>query len=768
MLASLTAQSFQLWLSLAVLSFALWLLLNSKNFKSNRFSRLSSLTFAVLALWILFLGAARYQSAQRQITESFLAHYNDEDDWIEITGLLIEPPLDRDSYIELRVRAEQLQLPNSSEFPIEGMVLARTSIDKDWRYGDRLILRGKLETAPEFEDFSYREYLARQGIDSLLSFAQVTRLESAQGNNLLSAIYSFRNYALQNLRQLYPDPEASLLAGILLGDESGLSEELKEDFNETGARHVIAISGFNITILAGLSISLFKKAFGVRRAAWVTLGIIVSYTILVGADASVTRAAVMGSLALFARQVGRRQLALNTLAFTAALMAIFKPTILWDVGFQLSFAATLGLVLYADPLTKWTNRLLSKRFSGEWAKKATGPIAEYFLLTIAAQITTLPLLLFYFQRFSLLSLPTNILILPVQPAVMILGGLSVLVSMIWMPLGQIVALSAWPFLAFTIRIVELFALPAWSSMALAPISAAIVIVYYLVLLVLTLRPVQIEAKKLRLQPSAILISTVLICLWVWSAVLAAPRGYLQITLLDVGDGEALLVRTPEGRNLLINGGESERQLSEGLGRALPFLDRRLDWLIVAGVEEEHIGGLPGSLERLAPDAIAWSGLPFASYESRLLRAEGLDLDMAFSNLRARQSFDLGAKAKIDVIDITEQGAILLIHMQGFRMLVPIGIDSETIRALDWGKEIGRVDAVLLADQGSLELNPLDWLENLNPNLILLSADALSSASFPVEEISKFLEDRTLLRTDRDGWIRLTTDGDQLWVEVESD
>jgi hypothetical protein len=113
MLASLTAQS----LSLAVLSFALWLLLNSKNFKSNRFSRLSSLTFAVLALWILFLGAARYQSAQRQITESFLAHYNDEDDWIEITGLLIEPPLDRDSYIELRVRAEQLQLPNSSRVP---------------------------------------------------------------------------------------------------------------------------------------------------------------------------------------------------------------------------------------------------------------------------------------------------------------------------------------------------------------------------------------------------------------------------------------------------------------------------------------------------------------------------------------------------------------------------------------------------------------------------------------------------------------------------
>jgi len=160
------------WLALAGSSFAGWLLLRGK--------RTFLGSFAALALCALFLGAARFQSAQRQITPDSLAHYNGNDVWLEITGLLVEPALDRDSYLELRVRAEQLQLPDSGEFPIKGMILARTSIDKNWQYGDRLILRGRLETPPEFEDFSYRAYLARQGIDSLLSFAQVVRLESGR------------------------------------------------------------------------------------------------------------------------------------------------------------------------------------------------------------------------------------------------------------------------------------------------------------------------------------------------------------------------------------------------------------------------------------------------------------------------------------------------------------------------------------------------------------------------------------------------------------
>jgi competence protein ComEC len=154
------------------------------------------------------------------------------------------------------------------------------------------------------------------------------------------------------------------------------------------------------------------------------------YTVLVGASASVLRAAIMGCFALIARQMGR-QTGINTLAITAALMAGDNPHIIWDVGFQLSFAATLGLVLYAEPLQTWFARLLAHRLPPATARRIAGPAGDYFLFTLAAQVMTLPIIAYHFQRISLVSIVANPVILPAQPPVMILGGLAVLLGLIW-------------------------------------------------------------------------------------------------------------------------------------------------------------------------------------------------------------------------------------------------------------------------------------------------------------------------------------------------
>ncbi|MEJ2601096.1 MAG: ComEC/Rec2 family competence protein, partial [Anaerolineales bacterium] len=175
-----------------------------------------------------------------------------------------------------------------------------------------------------------------------------------QGNFLLAWVYALKRRALGTVYQIFPDPEASLMAGILLGVETGIPGPVQQAFQATGTSHIIAISGFNITILAGLFSTLFVKLLGKRRrylAAGLSAAAIGLYTIRVGAEAAVVRAALMGALALFARQVGRQQDGLNSLGLVAALMALANPNILWDVGFQLSFMATLGLVLYAEPLT---------------------------------------------------------------------------------------------------------------------------------------------------------------------------------------------------------------------------------------------------------------------------------------------------------------------------------------------------------------------------------------------------------------------------------
>ncbi len=275
------------------------------------------------------------------------------------------------------------------------------------------------------------------------------------------------------------------MAGILLGVYAGIPTSVSEAFRAAGVSHIIVISGFNMTIVAGLFAVVFGRLFGRRWGAVAAVLGITLYTLLVGATASVVRAAIMAGLSLFAAQVGRRQDGLNTLAFVAALMALFNPAVLWDVSFQLTFLATLGLVLYAEPLSRAFMNFATRRLPTTTAERIVGPVGEFFLFTLAAQLTTLAVMAYYFQRLSLVSLLSNPMILPAQPAVEILGGLALILGLIWLPLGQLAAYLAWPFLVYTIRVAEWFAALPGSTVNLGQVALPLVFLYFALLFSLT-------------------------------------------------------------------------------------------------------------------------------------------------------------------------------------------------------------------------------------------------------------------------------------------
>jgi competence protein ComEC len=239
-LASLVSIPLWLWLLLAIVVAAILLVLR------RQLSWLSQ--FALLAACALLLGAARYQVAQPHFTSADLAYYNDPVQRVEIRGLIVKPAVTQDSYTDLIIQAEQISSTGGESEPTHGLLLARVDLGVDWQYGDELLVRGELQTPSADEDFSYRDYLARQGIYSLVPFAAAEKLASDQGNIFWASIYDLRQRSVEVIHRLYPDPEAALLAGILVGDESGLSNSLKTAFNNTGTRHIIAISGFNIAV----------------------------------------------------------------------------------------------------------------------------------------------------------------------------------------------------------------------------------------------------------------------------------------------------------------------------------------------------------------------------------------------------------------------------------------------------------------------------------------------------------------------------------------
>src|SRR3990172_1341245 len=237
--------------------------------------------------------------------------------------------------------------------------------------------------------------------------------------------------------------------------------------------------------IAGLFFTFFSRFLGPRRGTVLAILGIGFYTILVGGEAAVIRAAIMGGLSLLARQIGRRQFGLNTLLAVAMLMCIVNPLYVWDVGFQLSFFATLGLILYATPFSEFANQIIVKYFPTSAAEKFAELFSEFVLLRLAAQLTAIPIMAYHFQRISLVSFIANPFILPAQPAVMILGGLAVLLSLLCFPFGQIAAWVAWPFVVYTIRIVELFDRVPHGTIFLGELSIWFVILFYAALLSVT-------------------------------------------------------------------------------------------------------------------------------------------------------------------------------------------------------------------------------------------------------------------------------------------
>ena len=265
--------------------------------------------------------------------------------------------------------------------------------------------------------------------------------------DVYGVIFSIKNNFESAVARSIPEPNASFINGILLGSRQNIPDDLKEAFNETGTTHILAISGYNIMIISWAVLTGLVIFFRRKTAFWLSVITICAFVVLTGASASVVRAAVMGLLLLFAQGYGRLYSPKNSIVFTGAAMVYFNPFVLkFDIGFQLSFAAILGLMYLYPYLNSKLNKV-----------PKLGTLKEITLMTLSAQIAVAPFLIYYFNNFSLVSLPVNVLILPFIPAAMFVGFISGLAGMAFLPLGQAVGWFAWAITTYQIETVKLFA-----------------------------------------------------------------------------------------------------------------------------------------------------------------------------------------------------------------------------------------------------------------------------------------------------------------------
>ncbi len=571
-------------------------------------ARKTRVGLALLAAAFLLLGAWRYAASLPVIDDAHVAWYNGRGE-VTLVGVVHEAPEPRGTRWRVRIAAREITHAYGHA-PVDGLVLATLPAYPVVHEGDVVRLHGALAEPPVWEDFSYRDYLAREGIFSLMNMPSVEVLAGSSGRGLGHALAALRARGEAVIAALIPNPEAALLTGILLGREGGISADVMAAFRTTSTAHIIAISGFNITVIAGALLKMLTRTLGRRWAVAITIPAVALYAVLVGADPPVVRAAIMGCIALVALLLGRRNDALNALALSALLMTAVRPQAIWDVGFQLSFAATLGMILYAEPLHRRVGAFLSARIPAAWAKVVVGWFGDALAATLAAQALTLPLTVAYFHNLSPISIVANLFIVPVQPQIMTWGGVALLLGLIWLPLGMPLGWAAWLFLAYTIRAAEALAALPGASLEVARVPWPMVVGYYAVAAGLTFGSRRVRrwlgpaarrwakvVRRWRWEGALAVVAAL-----VWVAGLQMPDGRLHVHFVNVGEGDAVLIRTPKGSAVLIDGGSDPARLLSEVGRRLPFWQRSLALVFLTHPHSDHAGGLIGILERYSVGA----------------------------------------------------------------------------------------------------------------------------------------------------------------------
>jgi len=395
---------------------------------------------------------------------------------VSIAGFVADEPDRRPMQTKYTVETEELITASGARIPVHGRVLATDHGQwPEFAYGDAVVIRGILGQPGTFEEFRYDRYLSLQDIYAVMPRAGIAPAEGRnRGNPILRFLFAVKEQFEAQVNRLYPEPHASFMAGILTGSRRGIPDELLEDFNTVGLTHIVAISGYNITIVtAVVSGMLFWLPLKVRFLPAVAA--IAGFALFVGASAAVVRAAVMGVLGLLALQLGRQYHVRLAVLWTAFLMLCWNPKSLWyDAGFQLSFLAVIGLTELSPLLQGWCARL----------PKTLG-IREAMQMTCAAQLATLPLTAVLFGRVSLIAPAANLLAAPFVPLAMLFGFAGTLVSFVAFFPGQLIAYVGWGCLEWIVRSTELLARVPYASLNVPGIGWGTAIAYSMALIIAT-------------------------------------------------------------------------------------------------------------------------------------------------------------------------------------------------------------------------------------------------------------------------------------------
>jgi competence protein ComEC len=732
-----------------------------------------------------------------------------------LVGMVEDEPLWREDEVVFPLRSESLTI-GGQVHPVNGKVRITLRL-KDFQggsstdggekernkasdanlsflsYGQQVSLKGVLYEPRERRNpggFDYRFFLETQGVAAIFygQTADITPLGlSPELSSLRRTALLLKEKMCGVLKVFLPEEEGNLLVGMLFGERRALEPVTEQMFKNSGVSHLLAVSGLHVGLIAGFFWFLGKR-IGLRGwpAYLVTILLLFSYAYLTGLKPAALRAFIMIALGLGAVYLQRSKDLPTALAAAALFTLCYNPLLLFTASFQLSYAATAALLLLAPPLQEGFSSFL-KALPFNVPLLIKDKLPPLLAVSLAAQLGVLPLSAYHFQQVSIIALLTNILILPL---IAVLLGLSLAAALLGLLLplaGSLLNLASYPLLAYMLMVTKGLGNLPFAYGEPFPPSPLEILFFYLALGALakwrylfTVAGPLLPRLKAKLRPFHLLVALLILALFfTWWGVPNSSSRQLEVTFLDVGQGDAIYMRTPEGKNILLDGGGKPEYKGavDGVGYqvVLPFLRQRrvkkLDLVMVSHPHEDHYGGLLAVLREIPVDLLVTNEeMPEEGYYRELLSLAA-EKNISRAIVRENDNIFVGPSLAFKVLgpppglfrgtksDCNNNSLVLQLNFKEVSFLFTGDIEEAAVQRLLEGKQELESQILKIPHHGGGLPNLARFLTEVSPRAAVISVGE-NAYGHPHPELLRTLEEKkiALYRTDLQGAITFQSDG----------
>lgn len=686
---------------------------------------------------VLLISMIIFSSYTIILNNKYEKFYKEMGTMIDIEAVVISEPEAGDYYNQYQIKSE------NKKFILY-------TANKNLKYGMRIKVEGdflKPEGKRNYKGFDYKQYLKTQKIYGSIKSNSIEILSENNVNIILKASNKVRNKIIEISNQILPDETQALLPGILIGEKGEIQEDITKDFRDSSLSHILATSGTHITyIILGITYVFLKSKIPKRSSYFLINLILIFFMFIVGFSTSVVRASIMGILLISSKIVYRKPDVLTSMAFSLIITLTYNPFSIQDIGFELSYLGTLGIITLNKPITQY---LIEKI-------PISQKIIEMISVTISGQILIIPIMLLRLNSISLTFLLSNVIAVPLAGVIILYGYINIFMGIFSIKFARVFAVILNILLKILIMISKVVAKIPFSKILIPTPSIIHIILYYLIIL-------NYSRKKYRNLFIVLLIISIL-----FSLIYNLLPKKLEIHVIDVGQGDSELIITPKRKKILIDGGEKENVLLEYL------LDRqimKLEYVLISHFDSDHCYNLVEVLENLQVDNLIISKQIQKTelFEKIIKICEEKNVNIIV--VEAGDEIEVEKELKIKILwpiknidensSMNDNSIVAKLEYNNFSMLFTGDIEEKVENKLIemYSENMLESTALKVAHHGSVSSSSQLIINKIMPEISVIGVGSGNKFGHPNVEVIKRLEEckSKIFRTDLNGEITIKVD-----------